>query len=605
MKEQPLGSRRVGENRAGQVGRYAHSVTPVATPLTSEPDAEQIVADDWGPRLARLGLLIVPVLAIVVMGWARRWNLEDAFLNYRIVDQIRAGHGPVFNIGQRVEVATSPLWLWTLVLVRTVVPFVKLEVSATFVGLVGTAAGIWWAQLGATRLWGGTSERLFIPVGALVYVFLPPSWDWATSGLENGMTTAWLGALMLVLGTVARRDAPMATPKLVGLGVLVGLGPLIRPDLAVVTVAVAAALLWLMRPRPGDVVRFVGALTALSVLYEIFRAGYYATLVPNTALAKDASGSYWGEGWNYVVDLFVPYGLLIPMVVVLGVGGFAFAKRSGLARPPVIAALALPAAGTLHALFMTKTGGDYLHARLLLPSVFMLLAPIAAMPWRRWLAAPIAVIAIWALVAGGWLRPSTERVLGVPFTRYNVAESREMMQGLTKPGHRPLLVTDFAVPDAEQARRFQSEGQRDLVSVLGPPLRDVTPSRTTLISVLSGVAGYAAGPEVIVHEANALADVVGSRMPAVPGAIAGHRKRESWPWMIAMTTRGDVSAGEDADMVAAARRALECGALADLQRVTEAPLTVGRFFGNVLHAYRWTTMVVPRGELAAEREYCR
>lgn len=580
-------------------------MTAVATSPTSGPEETQAGTVDRNRRFGRVGLLVVPVLVILVLGWARRWNLEDAFLNFRIVDQIRAGHGPVFNIGQRVEVATSPLWLWTLVLVRTVVPFVKLEISATFVGLVGTAAGIWWAQLGAIRLWGGASERLFIPFGALVYVFLPPSWDWATSGLENGMTLAWLGALMLVLGTVARREGPLSTTKLVGLGVLVSLGPLVRPDLALVTVIVAAALWWVIRPRRVEMLRFVGAVIALPVLYEIFRAGYYATLVPNTALAKDASGSYWHQGWTYALDLFVPYGLLIPMVVALGVGGFALAQRSSLARPPVAAALALPAAGLLHALFMTKTGGDFLHARLLLPSVFMLLAPVAAMPWRRWLAGPIIVIGIWALVAGGWLRPSTERVLGVPFTSYKVAESREMMQGLTRPGHRPLLATDFQVPDAGQARRLQAEGQRDLVSVLGPPLRDVTPSRTTLISVLSGVAGYAAGPEVIVHEANALADVVGSRMPAAPGAIAGHRKRESWPWMIAMTTRPGVTAGQDADKVAAARRALECGALADLQRATEAPLTFGRFVSNVARSYTWTRMVVPRGEMAAEREYCR
>jgi len=351
--------------------------------------------------MTRVGLLVVPILVIVVMGWARRWNLEDAFLNYRIVDQIRAGHGPVFNVGQRVEVGTSPLWLWTLVVVRTVVPFVKIELSAAFVGLVGTAAGLWWAQLGASRLWGQGSERLLVPVGALVYAFLPPSWDWATSGLENGMTIAWLGALMLVLGTVARRETAVPRGKLAALGVLVGLGPLLRPDLALATLTVTVALLWMIRPKLADMLRFLAALVALSVLYEIFRAGYYATLVPNTALAKDASGSYWHDGWNYLLDLVVPYRLLIPLAAAVAVLGFAFAKRSGLRRPGVVAVLAMPVAGALHALFMTKTGGDYLHARLLLPSLFMLLAPIAALPRRRWLAAPIVVIGIWAIWPGG------------------------------------------------------------------------------------------------------------------------------------------------------------------------------------------------------------
>src|ERR1044071_6359558 len=61
-----------------------------------------------------------PVAFVVVLGWTHRWVEEDAFINFRIVDQIRAGHGPVFNVGQRVEVATSTLWLAILTVGRTV-----------------------------------------------------------------------------------------------------------------------------------------------------------------------------------------------------------------------------------------------------------------------------------------------------------------------------------------------------------------------------------------------------------------------------------------------------------------------------------------------------
>jgi len=40
---------------------------------------------------------------------------EDAFINLRVIDQIFAGHGPVFNAGERVEPATSALWVFVLV----------------------------------------------------------------------------------------------------------------------------------------------------------------------------------------------------------------------------------------------------------------------------------------------------------------------------------------------------------------------------------------------------------------------------------------------------------------------------------------------------------
>ena len=43
---------------------------------------------------------------------------DDGFINLRVVSQIKAGNGPVFNAGERVEAATSPeaslAWALTL-----------------------------------------------------------------------------------------------------------------------------------------------------------------------------------------------------------------------------------------------------------------------------------------------------------------------------------------------------------------------------------------------------------------------------------------------------------------------------------------------------------
>jgi hypothetical protein len=61
------------------------------------------------PRYLEPLLMLVPVGFLVVLGFTHRWVEEDAFLNFRIVDQIRAGHGPVFNIGQRVEATEDPM----------------------------------------------------------------------------------------------------------------------------------------------------------------------------------------------------------------------------------------------------------------------------------------------------------------------------------------------------------------------------------------------------------------------------------------------------------------------------------------------------------------
>ncbi|HET7721937.1 MAG TPA: hypothetical protein VFK43_18345, partial [Acidimicrobiales bacterium] len=61
---------------------------------------------DRGAALQRL-LLALPIAFYAVRVWQRRWVTDDGFINFRIVQMVLAGHGPVFNAGERVEAATS------------------------------------------------------------------------------------------------------------------------------------------------------------------------------------------------------------------------------------------------------------------------------------------------------------------------------------------------------------------------------------------------------------------------------------------------------------------------------------------------------------------
>ncbi len=560
-------------------------------------------------RLVTNLLLLGPVAFLLLMGWAKRWVFEDAFLNFRIVDQIRAGHGPVFNIGERVETATSTAWLVILTVLRTVLPFVAIEWLSIGAGLLLTGLGLWLAQLGARRLWSGDGSGradLFVPFGALVYAVLPASWDWATSGLENGLSIAWLGATAYLLCTDGAAPEPSGTRRTILVGAVLGFGILVRPDLAIMSVIAILAMAWVRRAHRRDVVWLLVGAIALPAVYEVFRAGYYGTLVPNTALAKSASSVYWTDGWNTLLDFVEPYWLWIP-IAIAAVGG-CIAFRRVRVRPPLVTVLALPVGGALHALYITVIGGDYIHARLLLPSLFAILVPVMALPWRRWMLVPLVGMGAWVVVAGGWLRIEhrPEAFLRSNTTRY-LADAPALMRRIAKPGHDPILATDFDLTDGPTARRLQARGARALVtgSATGkPPLLDATPDRTTLISVASGVSGYRAGIDVIVQEAQSLADPYGSRMPAIAPSLAGHRKRESWEWMLAMRARPGVTLGYDGAEIDAGRRALRCGAAAALGRATTEPLTPGRFWSNLTGSIGRTRLVIPRNPFRAERELC-
>src|SRR5690606_19370427 len=106
------------------------------------------------------------------------------------------------------------------------------------------------------------------------------------------------------------------------------------------------------------------------------------SLVPNTALAKAGSRSRWHVGWAYLRDLVQPYWLVLPLAALLLAVLVPLAVRAAAAgRRRIVAALVvLPAGGLLDGLYIVRVGGDYMHGRLLLPALFALLVPVAAVP---------------------------------------------------------------------------------------------------------------------------------------------------------------------------------------------------------------------------------
>ena len=89
---------------------------------------------------------------------------------------------------------------------------------------------------------------------------------------------------------------------------------LVRPELALIgglalIMMLVAARGWRRR------VLIVVAGGLLPVAYQIFRMGYYGLLVPQTALAKDASGDKWAQGWVYLTNFDEPYLLWVPALL--------------------------------------------------------------------------------------------------------------------------------------------------------------------------------------------------------------------------------------------------------------------------------------------------
>ena len=562
------------------------------------------------------------MLIFLGAGWVHRTVAEDAFIYLRVVRQIRAGHGPVFNIGQRVEAFTGSLWVFILSLADLVTP-IRLEWLAVTLSLACGAAGVTFAMIGARRLWSdATSTDLYLPLGALVFVALLPVWIYSSDGLETGLVFGWLGACLWILAAWARGpERRLSIPR----AAFLGLGWLVRPEMVVFSALFFVLVLVADRGRftRADQLKVAVAMLALPVAYQIFRMGYYGSLVPNTAIAKEGSSTNFTRGARYFRDFVDPYWLWIPVVFLL-IGGYLplAAQARRLTRVLCVAGVFLLGAALI-GLYVVAIGGDYLHARLLLPSFFAFCAPVAAIPaTRRCLVA--LVVLPWALVAGVSLKPD----------QYNgnfLAHGFE----ITPPGGYQLVtVDDVGWGKAGPWNRWyhgpkyywEVNGGLQYTSADLPLAPNLPLPYGAFYGV--GVSSYAMGTNFYVLDLLGLGDSFTAHLETTPSEgkvprFAGHEKPLPAPWIAARVTRprsrpsardfptfGDnplippATGTKFEEQVAWARAALKCGAIAQVLAAADAPMTPGRFFSNFVHSFGNSRTRIPPDPEAAYHKFC-
>jgi arabinofuranosyltransferase len=587
--------------------------TPVERPGSTASDHPPA----RGGRGVHLALTAAVALAVLVLGWLKRWTSDDAFINFRVVHELLAGNGPVFNAGERVEVATSPLWLAVLTVADAIVPGDSAPWISVVLGLALTATAVTVASIAAARLWAKAPSWVVVPFGIAVFAALPPTWDFTTSGLETGLSFCWIAVSFWGLVRWVQRDVPLAH-RPVWLLVVLGIGPLVRPDFAVIAgilllfVVVMGAGRWWQRVL-GLVIAGV-----LPVAYQVFRMGYYGLLVPNTAVAKESSRPLWSRGFVYLADLVAPHLLYVPALLALGLLALLAPQARWRRREWVLVVVVLGAAA-VHALYVVRVGGDFMHARLLMPSVFLALCPVAALPVTRRHAAVtgtlLAGAAVWAVSSVFFLRidyPDSVADSGLADERGFYAALAGVKNPVTLADHGGAGVSAYT----DQVNRAAREGRDEIVLQVVPvrpstPMAVLAPSSGGMVFSVgnAGFYGVASSSSVFVIDGFGLTDPIASHIAPGPPGRPGHEK--VFPAWYLLARYGapelaeEVTPGlSDPALVAASRDALSCGDAAQLIEATSGELTVGRFFSNVVHAPEMTSFRIPVGPIEARDQFC-
>ncbi|KRQ20179.1 hypothetical protein BKG82_16805 [Mycobacteroides chelonae] len=627
----------------------------------------------------------VSVLTVTVLfgwgAWQRRWIADDGLIVLRTVRNLLAGNGPVFNKGERVEANTSTVWTYLTYLGGWAGGGIRLEYVALALSLVLSLVGVALAILGTARLYApllAGRAALMVPAGMLVYIAIPPARDFATSGLENGLVLAYLGGLWLMMViwaqavrapvTLDRRGGPHqpVDPRIVhadrkdqkdvlsrrftiGLAFMAGLSVLIRPELALVGGGFLVMMLIAARGFSSRVY-IVAAGGALPVLYQIFRMGYYGLLVPSTAIAKDASGSKWGQGFVYLQNMNSPYLIWVPAVLLIALGVAAYQARRGqwwvrqvaapgygwlarLVQNPTAVVIFMLASGFIQGLYWIRQGGDFMHARVLLTPVFCMLLPIAVVP----LAAPDsaaftpkqarlltgATIGLFAGIAGWALWVANSPGMGGDGTKVTysgiVDERRFYAQAtgvahpltaadyLNYPRMRAVLVAIDNTPDGALLLPSGNYDQWDVVPAIPPPPpipHDYRGPHAVLFTNL-GMLGMNLGLDVRIVDQIGLANPLAAHTTRITDGRIGHDKDLFPEWMIAdgpwLKRYPYIPRYLSQDWVAEAVEALKCPRTEAMLGSIRRPLSPRLFVSNLLHAAEFTTYRfdrVPRLELA-------
>ncbi|MFC6146704.1 flagellar motor control protein ZomB [Corynebacterium nasicanis] len=572
--------------------------------------------------------LLLGILAFIG-GWRRRWMSDDGLIVLRTVRNLLAGNGPVFNAGERVEANTSTLWQYLIYLVA-LVSDARLEVIAMWLALLFTTLALGIGAWGTALLHSRRPALLLIPAGGLVYLALPPARDFATSGLEWGLSLLWIATLWWLLvrwaqhtPRVGRHAAGPATDRLTyALAFWTGLSWLVRPELALYG-GLAGLLLLVAASSWRQRALILAVALPVPAGYQIFRMGYYGLLTPHTAVAKSAGDSEWASGWAYVQDLADPYFLWLALALLVALGAVTLWRLSASPateklrlRSPLAVTLLIFAAGTIHLLYVLRVGGDFMHGRMLLLPLFALLLPVALVPLSdlRRTSVRMDALAALGLAAVCWWSVSTT-LTGHPvdwetdYEELGIVDERDFWTFATfrDKNDPPRFATDFLTakamndyPEAMERAMAEDAGlvtmfllnEEEFSWTTAPRIpREFTEgdptglvgSPPTVFHINLGMTSMNAPLEMRVLDTVGLTTPLAARQPRDPDARVGHDKWLPLSWQAADTSLhlDFLPPWYDPAETGQAREALQTPAIAELMASYREPMGPKRFLRNI------------------------
>jgi arabinofuranosyltransferase len=440
------------------------------------------------------------------------WVGDDVYITLRTVDNFVHGYGLTWNVAERVQAYTHPLWMFLLTLIY--LPTHDAYLTALLASFLASFVTLW---LAAHR--GG-----FAALGVLTLLLSKSFMDYSASGLENPLTHLLLALFFIAF--VEKGSSPLT------LAFLASLLALNRQD-AILFVVPAFVYLFLFPSLRGGAeqrrsnlpaveeiasggVSVRRANTAYSttalamttrdlllgflplLLWEAFSLFYYGFPFPNTYYAKLGAGipktELLAQGLTYFLDSLQRDPLTLTVIA----AGILLALWRGQTRERLLALGSL-----LYLAYVLSIGGDFMSGRFLTSS--LVISVLLLMRLLRNLAPRWKYATLGAVILLGFFATPPTFLIDLNQPRFT---DRDLVTGINDERAFYYPISGLMNYRPGKQIPFASEGWVEHGYALRESGKSVVDEKNV------GFIGYFAGPAVQIVDRYALADPLLARLPA-------------------------------------------------------------------------------------------
>lgn len=323
-----------------------------------------IANTNWLRHIPKVALVIVAMYAIIT----RMWAAEDAYITFRYIENFINGLGLVYNIGERVEGFTHPLWL--LMVTIPALLGASIRASALWLSLILSVMAF---VVVAFKDRDDSGNPVLIPIALVLFATHTGFRDFSVSGMEFPLVCLLMALFYLSYKQHGLLEKPIYH------GALLSLLYLARPETALIPISFYVIELFRANKLKGrrnreqfrlwirKIINFTLPILLLAGGYHLFRWIYYGELFSNSYYAKAGLGSYWSQGITYLIHFWRYSPVLLLALLVFGIA-IIVSRRFGKRITSGNRRFVMLAQALILMVYVTRLGGDFMAYRFFLPS---------------------------------------------------------------------------------------------------------------------------------------------------------------------------------------------------------------------------------------------